>query len=83
MCPRGALIPNYVYYVYFSELCYFLALLDYVSRVHGMGSLSVVRVAIFSQPIEQIPFKFQVWLLLDNTPGVFGIFEKKKAFSNF
>ncbi len=60
----------------------FLALLDYVSRANGMGSLSVVRVAIFPEPIGQIPFKFQLWLPLGNTPDVFWIFEKH-AFSNF
>ncbi len=47
----------------------FLALLDYDSRAHGMGSfLSVVRVAIISEPIEQIPFRFQLWLPLGHTP---------------
>ena len=50
---------------------FLLALLDKVSRAHGMGSLSVVRVAIISEPIVQIPFKFQLWLLLGNTPRHF------------
>ncbi len=53
----------------------FLALLDYVSRAHEIKicpssvvrrPLSVIRVAIISEPtcIEQIPFKFQLWLPL-------------------
>ncbi len=39
-----------------------LALLDYVSRTHAIEICpsSVVRVAIISEPIEQIPFKFQL-----------------------
>ncbi len=43
---------------------------------------SVVGVAIISEPIGQISFKFQCspWA---TAPDVFLIFEKKKAFSNF
>ena len=61
----------------------FLGLLDYVSRAHSMGSLSVVRpsavrVAIISQPNGWISFKFWWFLLrLSHTLGRFLNFEKK------
>ncbi len=58
----------------------FLALLDSVSRGHGMGLLSVVRRpsvlpsvrgAIFSEPNARISFKFWLWLPLGHTPRRF------------
>ena len=42
----------------------FLALLDYISRAHEIKNLSVVCVAIFSDPTEQISFYFQFFLPL-------------------
>ncbi len=59
------------------KIAFFLALFDYVSRAHEIEMcpssvvrrpLSVIRVAIISEPIEQIPFKFQLWLPLGHIP---------------
>ncbi len=37
--------------------------------VSGLCPSSVVRVAIISEPIEQVPFKVQLWLPLGNSLG--------------
>ncbi len=63
----------------------FLALLDYVSRAREIEICPspVVCVAIISEPIEQIPFKFQLWLPLGHTPRRFLNFWKKCIFKFF
>ena len=46
-----------------------LVLFDYVSRADEIENSrsSVVRVGVMSDPIEQIPFKFHLWLPLGHT----------------
>ena len=59
----------------------FLALLYYVSRAYGMGSLSVVRpsvASIISEPTAWIPLKFCFLLPLGHMPDPFLNFWKKK-----
>ncbi len=46
--------------------------------VWGLCPASGVRVAIISEPIEQIHFKFQLWFPMDHTPKTFFEFLKKK-----
>ncbi len=46
-----------------------------VLMVWGLCPSIVVRVAIIWEPIEQRPFKFQLWLPLGHTPDRFRIFE--------
>ncbi len=67
------------------EFFSFLALLDYASRVMvwGLCPSSVVRVAIISEPIEQIPFKLQLWVPLGNTHRCFLNFWNKWIFIFF
>ena len=73
-CP-SILRPNSIYH-------HVLALLDYVSRAHEIEICpsAVVHVAIISEPIEQIPFKFQLWLPLGHTLRHFMNFWKNNAF---
>ena len=67
----------------------FLALLDSVSRAHGMGLLSVVRrpsivrAAVISESNAQISFKFWLWLPLDHTLTHVLNFSKKTYFQIF
>ncbi len=58
-----------------------LALLDYVSRAHGMGSLSVSQLS--QNYSEQIPSKFQLLLPLGHPPRHFLNFWKKKCIFKF
>ncbi len=61
------------------EISFFLALLDYRQQSPWYGVFvrrpaSVVRVAIISEPIEQIPFKFQFKVALGRNQGGNGHF---------
>ncbi len=66
---------GFLLFCFMPGLSVFLALLDYASRAHEIEICpSSVCVAIISEPIEQIPFKFQLWLPLGLNQGGNGHF---------